>query len=278
MFELVDKLDLVATSSDASLLNALEHASAHHAKRRDYIPLPEPVIGEETPLSFASGNWRRAVTDRRHPGMVDRRHFEAMVFTYLAEELRTGDVAVVGAGEYADWRLNLLSWEECEPLLEKFCEGAGLPATAQGFVERLKTAHLDAAAELDGGYEDNTDLFIGDDGIPSLKQRRSSGTPAAAERLAEAIARRMPERSLLGIVARTAHWLGWHHPFGPASGSDPKIKDPRGRYCMAVFTGGVNSAPTRRPSTSPGCRHGSCRWCGTGTSTLRSSTPRSRPW
>jgi hypothetical protein len=53
----------------------------------------------------------------------------------------------------------------------------------------------------------------------------------------------MPERSLLGIVARTAHWLGWHHHFGPASGSDPKISDPRGRYCPAVFTGGVNMGP-----------------------------------
>ncbi|MFI0349928.1 hypothetical protein [Actinomadura sp. 9N407] len=61
--------------------------------------------------------------------------------------------------------------------------------------------------------------------------------------MAEAIARRMPERSLLGIVARTAHWLGWHHHFGPASGSDPKISDPLDRYAMAVCTGGVNSRP-----------------------------------
>ncbi len=99
------------------------------------------------------------------------------------------------------------------------------------------------AAGLDAGYEDNADLVIGEGGIPTLKRRRGAGTPAAAEQLAEAIARRMPERSLLGIVARTAHWLGWHHHFGPASGSDPKISDPRGRYCPAVFTGGVNMGP-----------------------------------
>ena len=48
------------------------------------------------------------------------------MFTYLAEELRTGDIAITGAGEYADWRANLLPWEECEPLLEGFCAGAGL--------------------------------------------------------------------------------------------------------------------------------------------------------
>jgi len=245
MFELAGKLDLVATSSDDSVLAALQHARAYHAARRDHIPLPPLADGEtaDSGIAFASGNWRRAVTDRRRPGMVVRRHFEAMVFTYLAEELRTGDIAVAGAGEYADWRANLLPWEECEPLLEGFCAGAGLPATAAGFTERLRHAHLDAATGLDAGYEDNADLVIGDGGVPSLKRRRSAGTPEAAEKLAEAVARRMPERSLLSIVARTAYWLGWHNHFGPASGSDPKIADPLGRYCMAVFTGGVNIGP-----------------------------------
>ncbi|MGH3185370.1 MAG: Tn3 family transposase, partial [Streptosporangiaceae bacterium] len=147
MFDLAGKLDLVATSGDASVLTALEHACSWHAARRDHIPLPPPAGGEaaaDSGIEFASGNWRRAVTDRRHPGMVVRRHFEAMVFTYLAEELRTGDIAVTGAGEYAGWRANLLPWEECEPLLEAFCAGVGLPATAAGFTERLRHAHLDA--------------------------------------------------------------------------------------------------------------------------------------
>ena len=120
MFELAGKLELVATSSDASVLAALEHARAYHAARRDHIPLPPPADGDaaDSGIEFASGNWRRAVTGRRHPGIVIRRHFEAMVFTYLAEELRTGDIAITGAGEYADWRANLLPWEECEPLLD----------------------------------------------------------------------------------------------------------------------------------------------------------------
>jgi hypothetical protein len=86
MFELVDKLELVATSSDDSVLAALEHARTYQAKRRDFIPLPHPVDGDDavSGIAFASQNWRRAVTDRRHLGMVARRHFEAMVFTYLA--------------------------------------------------------------------------------------------------------------------------------------------------------------------------------------------------
>uniref|UniRef100_UPI001EE70374 transposase n=1 Tax=Streptomonospora alba TaxID=183763 RepID=UPI001EE70374 len=227
------------------MLAALEHARVHAGLRRDFIELPPPR-DEEDPTSgiaFGSGNWRRALSDRRHPHMVDRRHFEAMVFCYLAEELRTGDIAVLGSNEYADWSANLLPWEECEQRLESFCAKVGLPATAEGFVAQLKNAHRDASAELESGYEDNADLFIDEAGVPRLKQRRGSGSSAAAEKLAEAIEARMPERSLMGIVARTAHWLGWHHQFGPASGSDPKLVDPLGRYSLTVFTGGANIGP-----------------------------------
>ncbi|MEO3806874.1 Tn3 family transposase [Nonomuraea sp. B1E8] len=45
------------------------------------------------------------------------------------------------------------------------------------------------------------------------------------------------------MVARTAHWLTWYRHFGPASSSDPKIKDKLGRYSLAVFTGGINIGP-----------------------------------
>lgn len=38
MFDLAAKLDLVATSSDDSVLAALQHARAYHAARRDHIP------------------------------------------------------------------------------------------------------------------------------------------------------------------------------------------------------------------------------------------------
>lgn len=245
MFDLVGHLELKATSSDDSVLAALEHAREYAGKRRDFIPLPPPVEEEdpESGIGFASGNWRRVVCDRRRPGMVERRHFEAMVFCYLAEELRTGDIAVIGSNEYADWSAHLLTWEECEQRLASFCAEIGLPETAEGFVAHLKHRHLDASMELESGYEDNADLFI-DDGVPRLKKRRSPGSPKAAEKLFEAIEARMPERSLLGIVARTAYWLGWHHCFGPASGSDPKIRDVLGRYSLAVFTGGINIGPT----------------------------------
>ena len=129
LFELAGKLRLKATSSDDSVLAALAHAREHSPKRRDFIPLPPPVEEDEPEpgIAFASDNWRRAVTDRRRPGMVARRHFEAMVFIYLAEELRTGDMAVFGSNEYADWGAHLLSWGNASRAWRVFARRSGFP-------------------------------------------------------------------------------------------------------------------------------------------------------
>jgi hypothetical protein len=86
------------------------------------------------------------------------------VFTYLAEQLRTGDVAVKGSEAYANWAAKLMVWEECEPLLEEFCAEAGLPATAEEFVDSVRRELVAKAAEVDAGYPDNADLVIGRSG------------------------------------------------------------------------------------------------------------------
>jgi hypothetical protein len=44
------------------------------------------------------------IRDRRRPGKFVRRHFEVCVFSHLADELRTGDVAVIGSASYRGLR------------------------------------------------------------------------------------------------------------------------------------------------------------------------------
>jgi len=244
MFAFARTVELEATSAERSVLDALDHAVAHSHMTRDLIP--DHVEGKTVDLSFASEAWQRLVRGRDHPGRLDRRHFEACVFTYLAAELRTGDVAVQGSAAYANWAGQLLAWESCEGLLGEFCAEAGLPETAQGFTEALRASLTAKAAEVDAGYPDNADLVIDEaTGTPSLKRRQGRDRTASAIALDEAIKERMPERSLLDIVARTASWLGWWHRFGPASGSDPKLADPALRYVLTTFAYGANLGPAQ---------------------------------
>ena len=134
MLAMAGALDLQATSADRSVLEALDFVREHATLTRDHIS--DQVRAAEgrgqaatrvLDMSFASEDWRRAIRDRKHPGTFVRRHLEACVLTYLAEELRTGDIAVAGAQAYANWADQLLSPAECAQLLPAFCAEAGLP-------------------------------------------------------------------------------------------------------------------------------------------------------
>ncbi|MFF4410854.1 Tn3 family transposase [Streptomyces sp. NPDC001404] len=168
--------------------------------------------------------------------------------TYLAEELRCGDVAVIGSEEYADWSEQLLLWEKVEARLPEYLVEVGLresgdatPFDGRALVSLLRARLSEAAAKADGDYPDNDELFIDPDtGVPKLKPRRAAKPGKSAERLELALKERTPERSLLGIVARTAYWIEWWHRFEPASGNDPKLKDPFGRYVFTTFVKGTN--------------------------------------
>jgi hypothetical protein len=128
MLAMAGTLGLKATSADASVLDLLGHVRTHAGLTRDYIPDHVVLCDEDGTVlldehgrprvkvfgtSFASGHWNAAIRDRKHPGMFVRRHLEACVFTYLAEQLRTGDIAVDGADSYANWAAQLISPARC---------------------------------------------------------------------------------------------------------------------------------------------------------------------
>ncbi|MET7458069.1 Tn3 family transposase [Streptomyces sp. NPDC005574] len=245
MFKLARTLTFVPTSRDRSVLDALEHAVAHRHLTREVIPVG---TGDGGPLdlSFASQQWRATVYAKDRPGMLVRRHFEAMVFTYRVEELRCGDIAVVGAEDFGDWTTMLLPWGQVEPQIPQFCEQAGIPATADGFVDNLKQQLTRIADEVDAGYPDNADLSIDPaTGVPSLKRRVGEERTASAAALEAELDRRLPARGILEHLARAAHWTGWWHRLGPLSGSDPKLKNPLARYVVTAFTYGSGLGATQ---------------------------------
>ncbi|MFI5652862.1 Tn3 family transposase [Streptomyces anulatus] len=254
MLNLLERLDLVATSEDSRVLDALGHLLRFRTSR-DYLPVrSQDDQGRDTgvvDISFATQNWRKIVRDRTRPSVYVRRHFEAMVFYYLIEELRCGDIAVAGSEEYADWSQQLLKWEDVEARLPEYLVEVGFresgdtrPFDAAAFRTQLQERLTEAAVAADSGYPENEGLFIDPKtGVPTLEKYKADERRPSAVKLEQAIKSRLPERSLLGVVARTAYWIEWWRRFGPASGHDPKLKDPFGRYVITTFVNGTNLGP-----------------------------------
>ncbi|MEV4250695.1 hypothetical protein AB0J63_45785 [Streptosporangium canum] len=142
LFTLVESIELESTNADRSVLDAVEYLQAQRNARAAFVPDRITVeregpdgAAETVTLSvevdaFASAMWRKILKDPARPGMLVRRHLEMCVFSYLAAELRSGDIAVAGSDSYANLQNQLMTWQECAPLVEEFCAEAGLPTDA----------------------------------------------------------------------------------------------------------------------------------------------------
>lgn len=240
ILRMVRRLDLESTTEDRSLMDAIELILSQERARGDW--LDEPVD-----LAFTTHLWRKTITRRTEQGeeRIHRRLFEVCVFSSLANELKSGDVAVRGSETYADYRQQLLPWEQCEPLLDDYCRQVGLPASAVGFVNALQSKLMQVADLTDQGYLENGQVIIDDDGLPVLKRHKAKDMSRGARALETAILDRLRERSVIEILCDVAHWTGWPRHFGPLSGSDTKIDQPTERYVLTAFTYGCNLGPAQ---------------------------------
>jgi len=245
LFELTDLLDIRSATQDRSLLDALEIVRKYrHARRYEVF---DPVD-----LGFASQRWQSFISKRKlgHTGL-DRRELEVCVFIYLSDALQAGDLYVVGAEEFADYRAQLLPWSECEPRMAAYCAALGIPERGVDFAAALKAELTSLADQVDAGFPTNSELSVDKDGTPHLKQLATSIQPQGLAQFEQEIRASMPERHLLDILKHTEHWSGYTRHFGPPSGADPKLANATQRYIFAVFGYGCNLGPAQTARHGP---------------------------
>jgi hypothetical protein len=218
-------------------MQALNVVITHHKKRPEWLKLKE-----ELDLSFAGPQWQKLIYGKDKK-IVNRKHLEACVVSFLAKELNCGDTFVSGADQYADFRDNLLDWQACQPLVENFCKEASLPNNPQELTTLLKNKLRETAKRVDEQFLNNKFIGIDKKGMPVLKKRAAKSNPQAEVLLAE-IKKRLPERNLLDVLCLTHNYTGWAHSFSPLSGSEPKLENPAERY---VATRHSSHSPSKFP-------------------------------
>jgi TnpA family transposase len=229
LFRLSHVLTFRSAMHDQSLIEALHFIQRFQNARRDHLPY-------EISLGFASVRWQALVRTRRNMETVlNRRQLEVCVFHYLDHGLRCGDVYVEGSEAYADYRQQLLPWDECIPRVPAYCQTLQFASTASDFVTELRERLREASHRVDATYPDNTALTIDHEGTPHLKRLPTHPTPEALQTIEAVLKERMPECHLLDILKNVHHWVGYTRHFGPPSGADPKLSDAVLRYIFTVF-------------------------------------------
>jgi len=194
LFRLSHLLTFHSAIHDHSLLDALRFIQRFQHARGDYVPA-------EISLDFASVRWQALIRTRRHlEAVLKRRQLEVCVFSYLNAGLRCGDVYVEGSEAYADYRQQLLPWDECVPRVPAYCQALQFAPTATEFVTALRERLREVAQRVDAAYPANTALTIDEDGTPHLKRLPAQPVPDGLPTLEALLKARLPERHLLDIL------------------------------------------------------------------------------
>jgi TnpA family transposase len=251
-------LQLRSTTQDKPLEGALAFVLANEKSRTEWLNLPEG----EGHLDWIPDTWWRLVTGTTKRHLVDRvhrRYFELCVLTQIMWDLKSGDAAIEGSHEYADYREQLISESEATELSASYQEQAGILTNPGEFVRERKQWLSAIAEATDRSFPENDALRI-ENGEPVLTKLARQKTPARLAWLESTIRAEMPQTPILDALADTENLLHWTRFFGPLSGLDTKLENPRERYLLSAFCYGCNLGPSQTARSVQGTDRRQIAW------------------
>lgn len=177
--------------------------------------------------------------------MFIRKNYEICIFSHIASEFKTGDLCSELSEEYADYKNQLLSIEECKLIIDDYCRDMNLPNKPKEFVELLRNQLDSKAKSVNGKSPKSSELTIAPNGEIVLTKRKSTRNLSKIKAFKRLFESRMPERNIVEIICMIEKIVNFTKHFGPLSGTEPKLSDAQVRYVLLTFGYGSNLGPTQ---------------------------------
>lgn len=245
------------------MLRAMEFIKKQRVSHRETIEISDNELNH-LHLDWLPEKWRPLVfvktrADQSPATYLHKKYLELAVFSEVMSELISGDLYVERSSEYDDYREHLVSWEEFDKEVEKYGELVGLPIDAGAFVANLKSNLSEFSKEVDKKFPDNSFVDIDSTGLVLRKAERHKPSEELFK-VDEAILIQMNEASIIDVLSETERWLDLHRLFGPLSGFEAKIDDPRKRFITTLFCYGCNLGPSQTARSVKGLSRKQVAW------------------
>nr|WP_304522108.1 hypothetical protein [Bacillus toyonensis] len=104
MIKMLESLELKSTTHNKGLENSISFLLENKNRKSDWISVMHLENKESLPLvdlSWIPEKWWRWISPQRnrniYPEKINRRHFEACVFSQIRDELKSGDLYIEGS-------------------------------------------------------------------------------------------------------------------------------------------------------------------------------------
>jgi TnpA family transposase len=240
LIRLIKALKLNSPTQDNDLTEAIEFLMKNRSRK-------SKTIDGDLSLKFASAFWKKRIKKQKNDDKrMNRRELETCIFEYAAKGLKSGDLFVENAGNYSDYRTELMTWDECKEVLNIYCKEVGIENNSEDFIKNLKNMLTEKGKYVDDNYFNIPDFVIDEnEKVPVLKKYDAKPRNLHAEEIARKIKERMPERSLLDILCNSHYYTDWANLFGPISGVESKLKNQLETYILLPFCFGTGLGPTQ---------------------------------
>ena len=151
---------------------------------------------------------------------------------------------MVHSEDYNDYRDQLISWSQYEEEISDYTNLLDFPDNTDKFIEQLKRELTETASMVDKQFPDNEYVEINDEGLVIHKHEKPFES-AAQKKLDQLITERLPEKNILDILIESENWLNLHKKFGPITGFDGKVAEPKKRFVSTLFCYGCNLGPVQ---------------------------------
>jgi len=260
LFRLLRTIKVQATNQDQGFEATIRFLLDHENKTGEWLAM---APGTNPELSWVPEPWWHLITGLRareeSPRRLNRRYFEMCVFSHLMVELKAGDLYIPGSNHFADYRDQLISWEEYHREIGRYGEMVGLPTEGAALIKHLQTKLTEAGRAADNAFQDNIYLRI-EKGEPVLRRPEKAIIPVGLRKFEDLVANHLEPTHLLDILHDTEHWLQWSRNFGPVSGHDAKLDDPVSRYLTTVFCYGCQLGPSQTARSVIGADRRQLSW------------------
>jgi len=260
LYQCLDVLELQSSSQDDTLVRAIAWIREWRTARREHLDLA--VLPKGIDLKrWLPDAWYRliAVLSPEGEPRIHRKYLELFICMSIMKDLQSGDLFSTHSNDFDDYREHLVSWDEYGGELSRYCDITSLPRDGAGFVAQLKTEMSTLAKQVDDSFPENEFVRIGDNGLVIQRLDRKQDPPELA--LLEArLKEDMPPVNILDLLTESEQWLDLHRLFGPLSGFEAKIDDPRKRFITTLFCYGCNLGPTQTARSVQGLSRKQVAW------------------
>jgi TnpA family transposase len=257
LFNGLEILELRSTTQDQAILEALAFVFHHRRSRKSWLTLPKDTSLD---LDWIPEKWQKMVIlHDQHTTQVNRRYFELCVFTQVAQDLKSGDLYVVSSDHYADFRDQLVSWEEYKAQVAEYGRLVGIETDPPKLIADLKQWLNNIASATDKAFPDNDQVRI-EDGELIIRKNPKKSIPQGLERIESALDEHLPHTNILDALIDTEKWLYLSRSFKPLSGHETKLKDHQERFVATLFCYGCNLGPTQTARSVQGFNRRQLSW------------------